>query len=164
MRPGPSSAPLSRHPKIHSGQADGKDLSFSIYGLAGSVGDFGTILPLAIALAASGALLISPMLLFLGIWFIITGFYYRCSALIEPIDSLNARLHLAPVALVLALLNPFATAQGIVAGGTPTSTALTMTAPSVSLLTKISPFGGPTADGRGNSRQTGNAVQSSQYG
>jgi hypothetical protein len=117
-----------------------KDLSFSIYELAGSVGDLGTILPLAIALAATDALSISPMLLFIGIWFIITGFYYRYPVPVEPIDSLDARLHLAPVALVLVLLNPFATAHGTVAGGTPTPTALTMTAPSVSPLTKISPF------------------------
>lgn len=44
-----------------------EELSFSIYKLAGRVGDFGTIFPLAIALPASGALSISPTLLFLGI-------------------------------------------------------------------------------------------------
>jgi hypothetical protein len=48
-----------------------KDLSFSIYELAGSVGDFGTILPLALALRPLVLCPSAPpLLLFLGIWFI----------------------------------------------------------------------------------------------
>jgi hypothetical protein len=59
-------------------------LRFGIGELAGSLGDFGTILPLSLALAATGALGIGPILLFLGIWFIITGYYYRYPVPVEP--------------------------------------------------------------------------------
>lgn len=87
-----------------------KDLSFSIYELAGSVGDFGTILPLAIALAASGALSISPMLLFLGIWFIITGFYYRYPVPIEPMKAI------AVIAVAGSLSGGVIAAAGLILG------------------------------------------------
>ncbi|MDD1705938.1 MAG: putative sulfate/molybdate transporter, partial [Methanoregulaceae archaeon] len=59
-------------------------LRFGIGELAGSLGDFGTILPLSLALAATGAVGIGPVLFFLGIWFIITGYYYRYPVPIEP--------------------------------------------------------------------------------
>jgi len=62
-------------------------LRFGIGELAGSLGDFGTILPLSLALAATGALGIGPVLLFLGIWFIITGYYYLIN-LIYLLDCL----------------------------------------------------------------------------
>ena len=63
-------------------------LRFGIGELAGSVGDFGTILPLSLALAATGALGIGPVLLFLGIWFIITGYYYRYPVPVEPMKAI----------------------------------------------------------------------------
>ncbi len=67
-----------------------KDLSFGVNELAGSVGDFGSILPLVFAVAASGALFITPMLLFLGIWFIVTGVYYRYPVPVEPMKAIAA--------------------------------------------------------------------------
>ncbi len=67
-----------------------KELSFGIHELAGSVGDFGTILPLIFAVAATGALSITPILSFLGIWFIIMGFYYRYPIPIEPMKAIAA--------------------------------------------------------------------------
>jgi len=53
--------------------------------LAGSLGDFGTILPLILAVALVAKDL-NPryILLFFGIWFIITGFYYRLPVPLEP--------------------------------------------------------------------------------
>lgn len=63
-------------------------LRFGIGELAGSLGDFGTILPLSLALAATGALGIGPVLLFLGIWFIITGYYYRYPVPVEPMKAI----------------------------------------------------------------------------
>ncbi len=67
-----------------------KDLSFGVSELAGSVGDFGTILPLVFAVAASGALSVTPMLLFLGVWFVIIGFYYRYPVPVEPMKAIAA--------------------------------------------------------------------------
>ncbi|MDD1708081.1 MAG: putative sulfate/molybdate transporter [Methanoregulaceae archaeon] len=63
-------------------------LRFDIGELAGSLGDFGTILPLSLALAATGALGIGPVLLFLGIWFIVTGYYYRYPVPVEPMKAI----------------------------------------------------------------------------
>jgi hypothetical protein len=63
-------------------------LRFGIGELAGSLGDFGTILPLSLALAATGALGIGPVLLFLGIWFIVTGYYYRYPIPVEPMKAI----------------------------------------------------------------------------
>lgn len=63
-------------------------LKFGVSELAGSLGDFGTILPLSLALAATGALAIGPILLFLGIWFIVTGYYYRYPVPVEPMKAI----------------------------------------------------------------------------
>ena len=63
-------------------------LRFGISELAGSFGDFGTILPISLALAATGALAIGPILLFLGIWFIVTGYYYRYPIPVEPMKAI----------------------------------------------------------------------------
>ncbi|OPY46522.1 MAG: hypothetical protein A4E42_00473 [Methanoregulaceae archaeon PtaU1.Bin222] len=61
-----------------------RNLSFDFHELAGSAGDFGTILPLVLAVSAVAGLSIGYILLFFGIWFIITGFYYRLPVPIEP--------------------------------------------------------------------------------
>lgn len=87
-----------------------KGLSFGIRELAGSVGDFGTILPLSLALAATGALYISPILLFLGIWFIITGFYYRYPVPIEPMKAI------AVIAVAELLSTGVIVAAGLILG------------------------------------------------
>jgi len=59
-------------------------VQFDIHELAGSTGDFGTILPLILAVSAIAGLSLGYILLFFGIWFIITGFYYRLPVPIEP--------------------------------------------------------------------------------
>jgi len=59
-------------------------LDFSLHELAGSVGDFGTILPLVLAVSAVAGLSIGYILLFFGIWFIVTGLYYRLPVPVEP--------------------------------------------------------------------------------
>lgn len=61
-----------------------RNLSFDIHELAGSMGDFGTILPLILAVSAIAGLSLGYILLFFGLWFIITGFYYRLPVPIEP--------------------------------------------------------------------------------
>jgi hypothetical protein len=87
-----------------------KDLSFGIHELAGSVGDFGTILPLSLALAATGALSISPILFFLGGWFVITGFYYRYPVPIEPMKAI------AVIAVAESLSGGVIAASGLILG------------------------------------------------
>ena len=52
---------------------------FNLPELARSVGDFRTIIPLILAVALVSDANARYILLFLGIWFIITGKYYRLS-------------------------------------------------------------------------------------
>lgn len=85
-------------------------LRFGIGELAGSLGDFGTILPLSLALAATGALGIGPVLFFLGIWFIITGYYYRYPVPIEPMKAI------AVIAVSASMTGGEIAAAGLVLG------------------------------------------------
>jgi len=85
-------------------------LRFGIGELAGSLGDFGTILPLSLALAATGALAIGPVLLFLGIWFIITGYYYRYPVPVEPMKAI------AVIAVAAGMTGGEIAAAGLILG------------------------------------------------
>ncbi len=62
-------------------------LRFNLSELAGSFGDYGTIIPLVLAMAAVSDLDISYIFLFFGIWFAITGLYYRLPIPIEPMKA-----------------------------------------------------------------------------
>ncbi|HNQ25092.1 MAG TPA: putative sulfate/molybdate transporter [Methanoregulaceae archaeon] len=86
-------------------------LRFGIGELAGSLGDFGTILPLSLALAATGALGIGPVLLFLGIWFIVTGYYYRYPVPVEPMKAI------AVIAVAAGMSGGEIAAAGLILGG-----------------------------------------------
>lgn len=59
-------------------------MKFSLPELAGSVGDFGTILPLILAVSLAAGLNIGYIFLFFGLWFTITGFLYKLPIPIEP--------------------------------------------------------------------------------
>jgi len=63
-------------------------LTFSLSELAGSVGDFGTIVPLILAVAVVSDVNIRYVLLFFGIWFILTGLYYRLPIPLEPMKAI----------------------------------------------------------------------------
>jgi len=89
-----------------------RNLSFGIHGLAGSAGDYGTILPLVLAVSAVAGLSLGYILLFFGLWFIITGFYYQIPVPIEPMkviavvaiaENMNAG-QIAAAGLILGLL------------------------------------------------------------
>jgi Molybdate transporter of MFS superfamily len=62
-------------------------LSFSLSELAGSLGDFGTIIPLILAVALVSDVNPRYILLFFGIWFIVTGLYYRLPIPLEPMKA-----------------------------------------------------------------------------
>jgi hypothetical protein len=63
-------------------------LRFSVSELSGSLGDFGTIIPLILAVALVSDVNIRYALLFFGIWFIITGLYYRLPIPLEPMKAI----------------------------------------------------------------------------
>ena len=62
-------------------------LSFSLSESAGSLGDFGTIIPLILAVALVSDVSPRYILLFFGIWFILTGLYYRLPIPLEPMKA-----------------------------------------------------------------------------
>ena len=63
-------------------------MKFSLSELAGSLGDFGTIIPLIIAVALVSDVNARYVLLFFGIWFILTGLYYRLPIPLEPMKAI----------------------------------------------------------------------------
>ena len=63
-------------------------MKFSLAELAGSLGDFGTIIPLIIAVALVSDVNTRYVLLFFGIWFILTGLYYRLPIPLEPMKAI----------------------------------------------------------------------------
>jgi len=63
-------------------------MKFSLSELAGSLGDFGTIIPLIIAVALVSDVNARYVLLFFGIWFILTGIYYRLPIPLEPMKAI----------------------------------------------------------------------------
>jgi MFS superfamily sulfate permease-like transporter len=62
-------------------------LRFNLSELAGSLGDFGTIIPLVLAVALVSDVNARYVLLFFGIWFILTGLYYRLPIPLEPMKA-----------------------------------------------------------------------------
>jgi MFS superfamily sulfate permease-like transporter len=62
-------------------------MRFSLSELAGSLGDFGTIIPLILAVALVSDVNARYILLFFGIWFILTGLYYRLPIPLEPMKA-----------------------------------------------------------------------------
>jgi hypothetical protein len=68
-------------------KSDPIPLKFNLSELAGSFGDYGTIIPLVLAMAVVSDLDISYIFLFFGVWFVITGLYYRLPIPIEPMKA-----------------------------------------------------------------------------
>lgn len=58
--------------------------------IAGSVGNFGTVLPLLIAVSSTSGLSLSRMLVICGIWYILTGAIYRIPVSVEPLKAVAA--------------------------------------------------------------------------
>lgn len=63
-------------------------IKFSLSEFAGSLGDFGTIIPLVLAVALVSDVNPRYILLFFGIWFILTGLYYRLPIPLEPMKAI----------------------------------------------------------------------------
>ena len=58
--------------------------------IAGSVGNFGTVLPFALGVALVSPVNLGTILLFFGIWYIIAGVIYRIPIPIEPMKAIGA--------------------------------------------------------------------------
>ena len=71
-----------------SGEDGLPKIRFTLSELAGSLGDFGTIIPLILAVALVSDVNPRYILLFFGIWFILTGLYYRLPIPLEPMKAI----------------------------------------------------------------------------
>jgi hypothetical protein len=85
-------------------------LKFSLSELAGSLGDFGTIIPLILAVALVSDVNIRYVLLFFGIWFILTGLYYRLPIPLEPMKAV------AVIVIAGGIANGEIAAAGLILG------------------------------------------------
>ncbi len=63
-------------------------MRFSLSEFAGSLGDFGTIIPLILAVAIVSDVNARYVLLFFGIWFILTGLIYKLPIPLEPMKAI----------------------------------------------------------------------------
>jgi MFS superfamily sulfate permease-like transporter len=67
-----------------------RNLNSHLSELAGAFGDFGTIIPLVLAVAVVCRLPLAPILLFFGIWYIATGGIYHLPIPVEPMKAVAA--------------------------------------------------------------------------
>lgn len=61
-----------------------------LHELTGSVGNFGTVLPLVLGVALVTEMSLGVILLFFGIWYIAVGLYYRLPVPVEPMKAIAA--------------------------------------------------------------------------
>lgn len=67
-----------------------KDFRFNLEETAGAIGDYGTLIPIIIGVAAVTEIELSTMLFFFGLAYIGTGFYYKLPMPVEPMKAIGA--------------------------------------------------------------------------
>jgi MFS superfamily sulfate permease-like transporter len=87
-----------------------RPLKFSFSELSGAFGDFGTILPLTLSVAVVCHLNLGAIFLFMGLWYIFSGWYYRLPVPIEPMKAVAA------IAIAEVLSQDTIAAAGIILG------------------------------------------------
>lgn len=87
-----------------------KGLQFNLSEFNGSLGDFGTIIPIIMGVAIVSDINISTIFLFFSIWFIIAGLLYRLPIPIEPMKVIGA------IVIAEGLAAPEIAASGIILG------------------------------------------------
>ncbi|MDD1728819.1 MAG: putative sulfate/molybdate transporter [Methanospirillum sp.] len=79
---------MTNHPQVSSDPVPLPLLSGS--DIAGSVSNFGTVLPLFFAVSLTSGMSLSLMLLLCGCWYILTGIIYRIPLSVEPLKAVAA--------------------------------------------------------------------------
>ena len=67
-----------------------RDYRFNLEEMAGAIGDYGTLIPIIIGVAAVTNIKLSPMLFFFGLSYIATGLYYKLPMPVEPMKAIGA--------------------------------------------------------------------------
>lgn len=85
---------------------------FSRRELAGSLGDFGTLIPLSIALITINGLSFTSVFLLVGLFYIVSGLYFRLPIPVQPLKVVAAVAIASPITVTL----PVMAAAGIIFG------------------------------------------------
>ncbi len=67
-----------------------QDYRFNLEEMAGAIGDYGTLIPIIIGVAAVTNIQLSPVLFFFGLSYIATGIYYKLPMPVEPMKAIGA--------------------------------------------------------------------------
>lgn len=67
-----------------------KDYRFNLEEMAGAIGDYGTLIPIIVGVAAVTDIKLSPILFFFGLSYIATGIYYKLPMPVEPMKAIGA--------------------------------------------------------------------------
>jgi len=65
------------------------DFRFNLEEISGSVGDYGTLIPIVLGVAIISNVNLGHILLFFSIWYIITGIYYKMPIPVEPMKAIG---------------------------------------------------------------------------
>jgi len=66
------------------------DFRFNLEEVAGAIGDYGTLIPIALGVAIVSDINLGHLLLFFSIWYIITSIYYKMPVPVEPMKAIGA--------------------------------------------------------------------------
>lgn len=66
-----------------------KNYRFNLEEMAGAIGDYGTLIPIIIGVAAVTDIQLSPILFFFGLSYIATGVYYKLPMPVEPMKVIG---------------------------------------------------------------------------
>ena len=73
--------------------------------LAGSLGDLGTLIPLSIALVMVNGLSFTPVFLLVGLFYFVTGLYYRLPIPVQPLKVVSAITIAFPEKITLQVMS-----------------------------------------------------------
>lgn len=97
------------------------EFKFNRLEFAGSLGDLGTLIPLSVALITINDLGFTPIFLMVGLFYLVTGFYYRLPIPVQPLKVVAAIAIAFPDKITL----PVMSATGILFGIILTAMAVT---------------------------------------
>ncbi|NYT05254.1 MAG: sulfate transporter, partial [Methanomicrobiales archaeon] len=83
---------------------------FTLEEAAGSIGNFGTVLPIVLGVALVSDVNLGQVLAFFGIWYILIGIIYRIPVPVEPMKAMGA------IVIAEGLLQGEIVAAGILTG------------------------------------------------
>jgi len=89
-----------------------RTFEFNLRELAGSIGDFGTLIPLSIALITINGLGFTPIFLMVGLFYLLAGLYFKLPIPVQPLKVVAAIAIASPDKVTL----PVMAATGIIFG------------------------------------------------